>query len=76
MARTKPTPLDDPKGRSRLVRAFLYQSIYIQSAEEHRYVAADVVQAGVAGVDVVVLAEAGQGHDEQDEAGLHDEPPG
>jgi hypothetical protein len=47
-----------------------------QSAEEHRYVAADVVQAGVAGVDVFVVAEAGQCHDEQDEGRLHDEPPG
>ena len=37
VARTKPTPLDDPKGRSRLVRASLYLSIYIQPAEEHRY---------------------------------------
>ena len=46
------------------------------SAEEHRDVAADVVEAGVARVDVVVVAEARQRHDEQDEAGLHDEPPG
>ena len=47
-----------------------------QSAEEQRDVAADVAQAIVAGVDVFVVAEAGQYHDEQDEARLHEEPPG
>ena len=44
------------------------------SAEEHRDVAADVVQAIVTGVDVLVIAEAGQRDEDDDEAGLHDEP--
>ena len=44
------------------------------SAEEHRDVAADVVQAIVTCVDVLVIAEAGQRDEDDDEAGLHDEP--
>ena len=45
-----------------------------RSAEEHRDVAADVVQAIVTCVDVLVIAEAGQRDEDDDEAGLHDEP--
>ena len=45
-----------------------------RSAEEHRYVAADVVQAIITGVDILVIAEAGQRDEDYDEARLHDEP--
>ena len=44
------------------------------SAEEHRHVTADVVEAVVAGVDVLVVADARQEHEDKDEARLHDEP--
>ena len=46
----------------------------LRSADEHRDVAADVVQAIVTCVDVLVIAEAGQRDEDDDEAGLHDEP--
>ena len=46
----------------------------LRSAEEHREVAADVVQAIVAGVNIRVLAKAWQRDEDNDEAGLHDEP--
>ena len=45
-----------------------------RSAEEHRYVAADVVQAIITGVDILVIAEAGQRDEDYDEARLHEEP--
>ena len=45
-----------------------------RSAEEHRYVAADVVQAIITCVDILVIAEAGQRDQDYDEARLHDEP--
>ena len=44
------------------------------SAEEHRDVAADVVQAIVEGVNVLILAKAWQRDQDDDEAGLHDKP--
>ena len=46
----------------------------LRSADEHRDVAADVVQAIVAGVNIRVLAKAWQRDENDDEAGLHDEP--
>ena len=45
-----------------------------RSAEEHRYVAADVVQAIITCVDILVIADAGQRDQDYDEARLHDEP--
>ena len=44
------------------------------SAEEHRDVAADVVQAIVEGVNILILAKAWQRDQDDDEAGLHDKP--
>ena len=44
------------------------------SAEEQRDVAADVVQAIVEGVDILILAKAWQRDQDDDEAGLHDKP--
>ena len=45
-----------------------------RSAEEHREVAANVIQALVARVNILVLAKAWQRDEDDDEAGLHDEP--
>ena len=44
------------------------------SAEEHRDVAANVVQAIVEGVNILILAKAWQRDQDDDEAGLHDKP--
>ena len=55
-------------------RKLCLRSLIERSAEEHRYVAADVVQAIITGVDVLVIAEAGQRDEDYDEARLHDEP--
>eukprot|EP00964_Phaeocystis_antarctica_P123644 scaffold87325_cov48-Phaeocystis_antarctica.AAC.7 len=44
------------------------------SAEKHGDVAADVAQAVVARVDILVVADAGQRDEYDDEARLHDEP--
>ena len=44
------------------------------SAEEHGDIAADVVQAVVARVDILVVADAGQRDEYDNEARLHDEP--
>ena len=44
------------------------------STEEHRDIAADIVQAIVAGVNILILAKAWQRDEDDDEAGLHDEP--
>jgi hypothetical protein len=44
------------------------------SPEEHRDIAADVAQAIVTGVDIFVIADAGQRDENKYEAGLHDEP--
>ena len=44
------------------------------SPEEHRDIAADVAQAIVTGVDIFVIADAGQRDEDKDEARLHDEP--
>ena len=52
----------------------LLEFLVERSAEEHRYVAADVVQAIVTCVDILVIAEAGQRDQDYDEARLHDEP--
>ena len=52
----------------------LLEFLVERSAEEHRYVAADVVQAIITGVDILVIAEAGQRDEDYDEARLHEEP--
>ena len=52
----------------------LLEFLVERSAEEHRDVAADVVQAIVACVDILVIADAGQRDQDYDEARLHDEP--
>ena len=44
------------------------------SAEEHGDVAADVAQAIVTGVDILVVANAGQRDEYNDEGRLHEEP--
>ena len=49
-------------------------ALHERSAEEHREVAADVVQAIVTGVNIRILAKAWQRDEDDDEAGLHDEP--
>ena len=45
-----------------------------ESAEEYRDVAADVGQAIVSSVNKLVIAEAGQRDEDEDEARLHNEP--
>ena len=52
----------------------LLEFLVERSAEEHRYVAADVVQAIITCVDILVIADAGQRDQDYDEARLHDEP--
>ena len=44
------------------------------SAEEHGDVAADVAQAIVTGVDILVVANAGQRDEYDNEGRLHEEP--
>ena len=44
------------------------------STEEHRDIAADVAQAIVTGVDVLVIAQAGQRDEDDDEGRLHHKP--
>ena len=44
------------------------------STDEHRDIAADVAQAIITGVDILVIADAGQRDEDEDEARLHDEP--
>ena len=44
------------------------------SAEEQRDVAADVVQAIVEGINILILAKAWQRDQNDDEGGLHDKP--
>ena len=67
-------PVCCPKRKKKAKKEKRVHAIIERSAEEHRYVAADVVQAIVTCVDVLVIAEAGQRDEHDDEAGLHDEP--
>ena len=62
-----------PKTKEKSKREIVHE-IVERSAEEHRYVAADVVQAIITCVDILVIAYAGQRDQDYDEARLHDEP--
>ena len=67
-------PLCCPKRKKKQKKREIVHETIERSAEEHRYVAADVVQAIITCVNILVIAEAGQRDQDYDEARLHDEP--
>ena len=69
---TRPVPCPQNERKKQKEKTVL--EIIERSAEEHRYVAADVVQAIITCVDILVIAYAGQRDEDYDEARLHDEP--